>query len=104
MSAFDLLDRLREKPESYRFRVAIIVAFVATLVIASVWVLTLDFGGGTGRAVSVPAEDGAGGASPFETIWESFSGVFKESSQQFDELQDVFTSPPGNSTNSAETL
>jgi len=41
MNLLDWLDQLREKPESVRFRVAILIAFVSTFIIFLVWLSVL---------------------------------------------------------------
>jgi len=86
----DFLDRLREKPEGYRARVAVLVAGVVTAVIALMWLFTLNFSGDTNATISKEPSS----PSPFATLQDGLAGLFEEGVQQFEGIQNAFREPP----------
>jgi len=79
----DLLDKLREKPESVRFRIALFSAGAITAVIVLVWfsVVALQFGDS-----SVQTEEST--QSIFGTIATPFVNVLKTGGDKFNSLFD----------------
>lgn len=74
---FDFIEHLRTKPEKYRKRFSLAVAFFATAVIFSVWVSVL-FPAGQSRIVASaqPRQESQNADSPVDVIRKSTAQAF----------------------------
>jgi len=85
MNLLDYLDKLRDKPEAHRLRIALTTAAVITGVIFFVWLTTLPV------RFSEP-EHTAGmqekDVSPFATLLEQLETATKSAYQQFEQLRE----------------
>ncbi len=83
---FDWLDKLREKPESMRFKVAILAAFAVTFVIFLIWlsILTLRFEGSIGKDGETASET----ISPLSVFRKNISQVFKNGIDDIKNIKD----------------
>lgn len=98
---FDYLDRLRTRPEAYRFRVTIMAAGVITAIIFFVWVTTLSvrlFG------VEDTAEVVKEEPSPFKTFQEGLGAATAGLWNQFESLREDLGSIEYELTDSPENL
>ncbi|HEX9609035.1 MAG TPA: hypothetical protein VGA06_02395 [Candidatus Paceibacterota bacterium] len=81
----DFLDRLREKPEAYRMRIAVVAAAVITACIVGVWFLTFDLGNAEQKVKS-----NENNPSPLATFRDTFSQFADESTLQFNAMRSLF--------------
>lgn len=74
---FDLIEHLRNKPEQYRKRFSLAIAFFATAVIFSVWASVL-FPAGQSRIIAnaQPKQESQKADSPIATIRKSTAQAF----------------------------
>jgi len=88
------IERLREKPEAYRKRIAFIVATSIAGVIFLIWLSVLGVRLGSDKK-AVKEEEKAG---LFAEVKQGFSGIFETGKEHFDntksELEDIFPQQP----------
>ena len=89
---FDWLDRLREKPEHVRLRIALMTAGLITLLIIFVWLSLLSLGtlSNEGAEGGVTKED-----SPFKAFGEFWSEGKERLSESWEDLRSLeYTAEP----------
>ena len=77
---FDKLERLREKPEAYRMKIAFITAASIAGVIFLIWLSVIGVRFNNKAEISRENE-------LFAEVKQGFSGVFKTGKSQFDEVK-----------------
>lgn len=82
---FDFLDKLREKPEAYRFRFAILSAATLTGIILFVYI-SIQFVKINDSSKKIAEEEMQ---SPFSSIQSGAAGFLKESKSKIDELREI---------------
>lgn len=82
---FDFLDKLREKPEAYRFRLVILSAVTLTGIILFIYI-SIQFVKIDDSSKKVVEEDIQ---SPFSSIQSGVAGFLKEGKSKIDELRDI---------------
>lgn len=86
------IERLREKPEAYRRRFALISTSLVTAVIGIVWLTTISFGIGSGAPAVATSED-ATAPSPLSAAESGLGSAYQGLKDQFNSFKSQYVAP-----------